>query len=76
MPPPPPTYSTGLRRSSLTDGWVHYSRFAKWKRIAEEWFRRDSEMFETLVESVRTKMVSGIEQVLLCLISDKFVRML
>ena len=34
------------------------SRFAKWKRTAEEWFRRDSEMFENLVASVRTKMVS------------------
>ncbi|KAH9992003.1 cytochrome P450 [Russula compacta] len=38
------------------------SKFAKWKRIAEEWFRRDSEMFETLVESVRTKMEKGIDR--------------
>lgn len=48
---------------TLTGGLLLlFSRFAKWKRTAEEWFRRDSEMFEGLVDSVRTKMVSRVEQ--------------
>ncbi len=33
-------------------------RFAKWKRTAEEWFQRDLEMFENLIDTVRTNMVS------------------
>ncbi|KAI9457602.1 cytochrome P450 [Lactarius psammicola] len=44
--------------------WMKHipSKFAKWKRTAEEWFRRDSEMFETLVDSVRTKLAKGIDR--------------
>ena len=45
---------------SLTSCWATPSRFAKWKRTAEEWFRRDSEMFENLVALVRAKMVSRV----------------
>ncbi|KAH9994663.1 cytochrome P450, partial [Russula vinacea] len=44
--------------------WMKHipSRFAKWKRTAEEWFRRDTEMFERLVDSVRTNlMTKGID---------------
>jgi hypothetical protein len=33
-------------------------RIAKWKRTAEEWFQRDLEMFENLLHTVRTNMVS------------------
>ncbi|KAI9464785.1 cytochrome P450 [Russula earlei] len=44
--------------------WMKHipSRFAKWKRTAEEWFLRDSEMFERLVESVRANMAKGIDR--------------
>ena len=49
-----------LGHSSLTSDCATPSRFAKWKRTAEEWFRRDSEMFENLVALVRTKMVSRV----------------
>jgi len=44
--------------------WMKHipSRFAKWKRTAEEWFLRDSEMFEGLVESVRKNMAKGIDR--------------
>ncbi|KAI0260782.1 cytochrome P450 [Gloeopeniophorella convolvens] len=44
--------------------WMKYipSKFATWKRTAEEWFRRDSEMFELLVDNVRTKLDKGIDR--------------
>ncbi|KAI0300121.1 cytochrome P450 [Multifurca ochricompacta] len=44
--------------------WMKHipSKFAKWKRTAEEWFRHDSEMFESLVESVRTNLAKGIDR--------------
>lgn len=44
--------------------WMKHipSKFAKWKRTAEEWFRRDSEMFEGLVDSVRTNLAKGVDR--------------
>jgi hypothetical protein len=59
---PPAHYTAAATFSSSKEGPVKVcvtsSRFAKWKRTAEEWFRRDSEMFERLIETVRTNMVS------------------
>lgn len=44
--------------------WMKHvpSKFAKWKSTAEDWFRRDSEMFESLLDSVRTKLAKGIDR--------------
>lgn len=41
--------------------WMMYipNRFAKWKREAEEWFARDSVLFETLFESVHARVKKG-----------------
>jgi hypothetical protein len=33
------------------------TRFAKWKRTAEEWYKQDSAMFEGLFKSVYTTLV-------------------
>ncbi|KAH8982107.1 cytochrome P450 [Lactarius akahatsu] len=44
--------------------WMRHipSRFAKWKRDAEYWHKKDSAMFETLFNSVREKMSKGIDR--------------
>jgi len=34
-----------------------FFRFAKWKREAEEWYARDSALFEGLFEAVRDRVV-------------------
>lgn len=43
--------------------WMKHipSRIAKWKRTAEKWFQRDLEMFENLLQTVRTNMAKGID---------------
>jgi hypothetical protein len=62
----PSRYVTSLQNPlALTSDCAAPSRFAKWKRTAEEWFRRDLEMFENLFALVRAKMVSrGLNGVL------------
>ncbi|KAI0297641.1 cytochrome P450 [Russula brevipes] len=41
--------------------WMRYipSRFAKWKRDAETWYRQDSAMFESLFNTVYTNLAKG-----------------
>ncbi|KAI0066978.1 cytochrome P450 [Artomyces pyxidatus] len=48
--------------------WMVYipSRFAKWKRVAEEWYKKDSAMFEGLFESVKVNVAKGDEHPSLC----------
>lgn len=54
-----------------------FCRIAKWKRTAEEWFQRDLEMFENLLHTVRTNMVSlsrkGSDCVTRFLISGEYI---
>ncbi|THH10179.1 hypothetical protein EW146_g8452 [Bondarzewia mesenterica] len=38
------------------------SRFAKWKREAEEWYARDCDKFESLFEGVRARLAKGDER--------------
>ncbi|EMD35209.1 hypothetical protein CERSUDRAFT_116679 [Gelatoporia subvermispora B] len=44
--------------------WMRYlpSSIAKWKREAEEWFRRDSVMFEGLYNDVKKRVIMGDER--------------
>ncbi|KAI0056025.1 cytochrome P450 [Artomyces pyxidatus] len=41
------------------------SRFAKWKRMGEYWFARDSEMFHGLLDKVRSDISTGVDNVTL-----------
>ncbi|KAI0051317.1 cytochrome P450 [Auriscalpium vulgare] len=44
--------------------WMMYipSRFAKWKREAEEWYAKDSVMFEGLFNNVGKQLANGIDR--------------
>ncbi|KAI0055949.1 cytochrome P450 [Artomyces pyxidatus] len=43
--------------------WMKHipSRFAKWKRTALTWFSHDSDVFQGLMDNVRSKLAVGIE---------------
>ncbi|KAI0056133.1 cytochrome P450 [Artomyces pyxidatus] len=41
------------------------SRFAKWKRLGEYWFARDSEMFHGLLGKVRNDLATGTDNITL-----------
>lgn len=55
--------------------WMKYipSSIAKWKREAEEWYRKDSELFEGFFLEARQRVVSDLPfSVLLCKYAQRF----